>query len=112
MPEKHDDASEAQKAAEVVGVILVANDKSPEVLKPGEEAFDSQPSLVSSEFTLILRHDLTVPSIGSDHFDAPILQKPRVKPVAVVGLVANQFDRNVRYESLMECFLDESCLMG
>ena len=66
------DASELDESEEVFDVELPSGDESPEVVHPGEESFDLPPSLVSSEFSPVLRF-ASVASVRGDQLDVVLV---------------------------------------
>ncbi len=78
------------QAQEVLVLVFVAHDQTPEVLKPGEEPLYLPPPLVAPELASILSlFLLAVPSVRSDHLDA-LLKKGLIQRVRVVSLVSYQ----------------------
>lgn len=70
MPQQNNDAGKLDEGKEVSGVILVANDGTPEVVKPAKEALDLPPTFVTTELSFILRLGLfAVTSVRRNQFD-------------------------------------------
>jgi len=94
-------------------VVFVARDEPAGVLEPGEEAFHFPPASVSAKRAAVLGHHLcsAITAMWSDHLHTPALPQPGIKSVAVVGLVANQPQRDVPDEPCLESLLGESDLM-
>lgn len=71
-------------------MILVANDKSPEVLKPSKQAFHLPPAFVPTQRSPVLGGRLSsIASMRGNHLHTPLLVQPTVQGVAVVGLVTD-----------------------
>ena len=94
-------------------MILVANDKSPEVLKPSEQAFDLPPTFVPTQRSPVLGGRFTsVSSMRSNHLHAPLLGQPTVQLVAVVGLVADHACGKLFEETGVQRRIDQGYFMG
>ena len=106
MPQEDQRASELYHSEEVGGVSFPSAGKSAEVLQPGEQPFD----LPAAKRSAVLSFPSFAP-VGSDHFDAVQLAKPRVQRVAIVGLVANQSLGDGGDMSLRKCVFDQRRLI-
>jgi hypothetical protein len=72
-------------------MVFVSNNQSPEVLKPGKQAFNFPSALITSEFPAILGRRLFAPStMRSNHFNATLLKKLLIKAIAIIGFVTNK----------------------
>jgi len=71
-------------------------------VKPSEKPFDFPAPHVATKGSSVLSFSSFAP-IGSDHFDAVQVAKPRVQRIAVVGLVADQTLGDGGDMSLREC---------
>ena len=69
--EEDNEAGKLDKAEEIVGVVLPANEDPALPLNPGEEPFDQPAPRLSPESASILRGALaTIGSVRCDHLDA------------------------------------------
>ena len=66
------DAGELDESEKVFDVVFPAGYESSEVVHPGEESFDLPPSLVSSEFSPVLRF-ASVASVRGDQLDVVLV---------------------------------------
>jgi hypothetical protein len=58
------------KAEEVLGMVLVAYEQSPEILQPGKQALDLPPTTVTPQGAPVLRGRLlSVGPVGRDQLD-------------------------------------------
>ena len=94
-------------------MVFVARDEPAEVLKPGKEPLHFPPTSIAAKRAAVLGQRLcaAVAAMGSDHLHAPALSQPGIKSVAVVGLVANQPQRDVSDEPRLERLLGEGDFM-
>jgi hypothetical protein len=77
------------QATEEVGVIVFpTNDETAEVMQPSEEPFDLPAAAVAAQFASILSFSFSVGPVGSDQFDALLLQS-RIQSIGVVGSVTD-----------------------
>ena len=71
MPQENNDAGKLDEGEEVSGVELVANDGTPEVVKPAKKALDFPPTFVTTELSSILSlGPFAVTSVRCNQFDA------------------------------------------
>ena len=106
MPQEDQRTTELDHTEEVGSVSFPAASKSAEVLQPCEQAFDLPAAYVAAKGSAILSFPSFAP-IGSDHFDAVQLAKPRIQRVAIVGFVADQSLGDGGDMSLPECVFDQ-----
>ena len=106
MPQEDQRTAELDHPEEVGSVSFPAACKSAEVLQPGEKPFDFPAPHVATKGSSVLSFPSFAP-IGSDHFDAVQVAKPRVQRIAVVGLVADQSLRDGGDMSLCEGVFDQ-----
>ena len=92
LPEEYNEASELDKAEEVLGVVLPAHEDAALPLNPGEEALDEPASRLTAEPSSILRGHLAVGAMWRNHLDA-VASQLLVQGIAVVGAVADQILR-------------------
>ena len=72
--------------------MLVANDKSPQLLKPSKQAFDLPPASVPAQRSPVLGSRLaSVTSMRSYHLHTSLLVQPTVQSLAVVGPLADHW---------------------
>jgi len=94
-------------------MILVANDKSAEVLKPGKQAFDLPPTFVPTQRSPVLGGRFaSVASMGSNHLHASVLVQPTIQTVAVVGLVADHSRGQIVKEAGVQRRVDKGYFVG
>lgn len=111
MPQEDDGGGQMQKLLKVLGMVFVAHDQAAEVEQPGKEPLDLPAPPVTTQWPAILPGHPPVDSVGRDQFGAVVRQQPRIQPVAVVGLVANQPLRHVRHDALLQRGLDTVSLL-
>jgi len=88
MPKQDDDESELHHSQKVLGMVLVPNPKTAEVVQPGKQTLDLPTPPVPTQRTTILSL-LPVLTVRSNHLN-PSLPQPLVQSVAVVGFVSDQ----------------------
>ena len=72
-------------------MILVANNKAPEVLQPSKQTFDLPTTFVASQYSAILAGRFAaVASMRGNHLQAPFGLQSLVQPIRVIGLVTDQ----------------------
>ena len=94
-------------------MIFVANNQSPEVLKPGKQALDLPSALITPEFPAILGFRLFSSfTMWCNHFNTTFAKELIVKFVAVVSLIANQLIRGILGKAAVYSGLNKLYLMG
>ena len=94
-------------------MILVSNDKSPEVLKPGKQAFDLPPTFVPTQRSPVLGGWLSsIASMGGNHLHTPFLVQPTVQGVTVVGLVTDHSRGQIVKEAGVQRRINMGYFMG
>jgi hypothetical protein len=73
--EQDEDAAQVDKAQEIVGLALIADDQAPEVAEPGKEALDlpAPPEATQGAAILRLRADPAA-AMGCNHLDPELGQ--------------------------------------
>lgn len=90
---------------------FIARDQATKVLQPGEEAFDLPAAAVATELASILRL-APAAAVRRNQLDVALRGQPRVQPIRIVGLVADQSDRRFAEELRVEGLLDERDFTG
>ena len=94
-------------------MVLVANYKTPEVLKPCEESLDLPTPFVSSQGPAVLSaRPASVRPVRSDQLDAPVFDQALVEGIAVVGFVTDETLRRDADPSSVEGVLYECYFVG
>jgi len=77
-------------------MVFVAKNQAPEVLKPGKQPFDFPSARIATKLSAVLG-ELFAPLflMRSNHFNATIIQKPLIKSIAVIGLIAKNAIRGI-----------------
>ena len=77
-------------------MVFVTNNKAPEVLQPGKEAFDLPSTPIAPQFSPILGTRLFAPlSMRRNHFNTTLLKQPLIKGVTIVSFVADKLVRSI-----------------
>lgn len=87
-------------------MVFPAGDDTPEVVKPRKEPLDFPAALHASQGPAILGAS-TATAVGSDHFNAEVLQELLVQRIGIVAAIANQSRRDVFDEAGFERGGDE-----
>ena len=78
------------------------------VVQPGEQALDFPAASIASQRPAILRQSSGAHGVmRGDHFHAVVLAQALIKPVAVVGAIADQSRREIPEEAPLESGFDE-----
>ena len=94
-------------------MILVADDKSPEVLKPSKQAFDLPSTFVSTQRSPVLGGRFAaIAPMRSNHLHAPLFFEPTVQGGAVVGLVADHSRGQILDETGVQRRIDKRYFVG
>jgi hypothetical protein len=109
MPEHHLQACEVDHSEVVFDVVFPSGNEAAEVVDPCEEPLDFPPFSVEAQGTAILRFGAFA-TVRRDHFDAVVFGQLSVKPVRVVGLVADQPGGEFIEEAGGEGVFDEMAL--
>src|SRR4030095_8503329 len=92
-PEQDNEAGELNKAQEVLGVVLPADEDSALPLDPGEEALNEPAAHIAGETASILRRQLAaIGAVWRDHLDAVSTQL-LIQRIAIVGAITDQILR-------------------
>ena len=79
-------------------MVFVSNNQSPEVLKPGKQAFNFPPAPITSQLSTILGRRLFAPAtMWRNHFNAAFLEKLLIKTIAIIGFIANKLVRSIAF---------------
>ena len=94
-------------------MVFVANNQASEVLKPGKQAFDLPSARITTKLPTVLGA-LFAPlfSMRGNHFNTTILQKPLIKSITVIGLIANNAIRSILRKAAVDGRLNQLYLMG
>ena len=69
-------------------MVFISNNNSPEVLKPGKQAFDFPSTPITSELSAVLgRRLLASSSVRRNHLNATLMHKLLIKTVTVIGFI-------------------------
>ena len=94
-------------------MVFVANNQAPEVLKPGKQPFDLPSALIATKLPTILGTLFTpLSAMRGNHLNATIIQKPLIKSIAVIGLIANNAIRSILRKAAVNGRLNQLYLMG
>src|SRR5215472_10106802 len=101
MPQEDHNATELDKPEIVLGVILIANHQTAEVVQPSEKSFHLPTTLEAAQRTSVLSEVLgpATLAVWSNQLSAELLQNFTIQRVAVVRLVPNESLGDVRDES-------------
>jgi hypothetical protein len=107
-----------QERSKHLGLPLVTDDQSAEVLKPGDGPFDFPASAVASEVSTVLTFDFFVRAVGTDQLNPSSLQSSSQR-VAVSRSIVNESFRifprsastNPRHGDLLKRRLDQRTLV-
>jgi hypothetical protein len=81
---------------EIFYMVFVANNQSPEVLKPGKQALNLPSAPVTPQFPAVLGSRFFPSySVRCDHLNTALIEKLTVKFIAVVRLITNQLIRRI-----------------
>src|SRR5688572_25800244 len=106
MPEQDQSEPELHHSQKVLGMVLVANPETTEVVHPGKQSLDLPAAPVPTQRTAVLALLPVVP-IRSNHLD-PSLPQPLIQPIAIVSLVPDQLLRLGFKEPTIKSFFDKS----
>jgi len=94
-------------------MVFVSNNQSPEVLKPGKQAFNFPPAPITSQLSTILGRRLFAPAtMWRNHFNATSLEKLLIKAIAIIGFIANKLVRSIPSKTAVYSCLDKLYFMG
>ncbi len=92
-------------------MILIANNKTPEILQPCKEPFNFPSPTITAKNTTILRGASgSILTMRCDHLNSLGRQFP-IKSVAIIGSITNQSFRLVSEKPFLESVLDKGDLM-
>jgi hypothetical protein len=86
----------------VLGESLIAHDKPPKVLEPGQESLDLPAAEVATQRTTVLSPLCPDPPVRRDQFHATTGQV-HIQPVRLVGVVADETHGEMSDKFLREC---------
>lgn len=108
MPQEDNEAAELEHAEEIGFVIFPAADQSAEVVKPGEEAFDSPAAAVTAQFATVLGAlPAAIELVGGDELDVMPSLKALVQWIAVVSAATDHSLWFCSCEALLDAGLDK-----
>src|ERR1700730_6790072 len=90
MPERDLHAPQADRAEEVLDVVLPAGHQPAKVMEPNKKSLDSPTSTVATQRATILRRYSPHSTMQCDHFDAITFGQISIQAVTVICFVANQ----------------------
>jgi len=94
-------------------MVFVSNNQSPEVLKPGKQAFNFPSTPITSQLSTILGRRLFAPAtMWRNHFNATFLEKLLIKAIAIIGFIANKLVRSIPSKTAVYSCLDKLYFMG
>jgi hypothetical protein len=95
MSEHHVNTGEVNEAEKIVDVVFPPNDKSSEVVHPGEEPFHLPSSAIATQLSPVLGEAFASAPVGRDQLDAVVFCELGVERVRVVGFVADEPGREL-----------------
>ena len=94
-------------------LVFVANNQAPEVLKPGKQALNLPSAPIATKLPSILGALFTpLSAMRRNHFNAAIIQKPLIKSIAVIGLIANDAIRSILGKAAVDGRFNQRYFMG
>ena len=94
-------------------MVFISNNNSPEVLKPGKQAFDFPSTPITSELSAVLgRRLLASSSVRRNHLNATLMHKLLIKTVTVIGFIANKLIRRIASKTTVDSCLNKLYFMG
>jgi hypothetical protein len=73
----------------ILGMALIADNKSPKVLKPSKQPLDFPASAASAQTTPVLSFVLAIATVRRDYFDS-VLPQLSIQLVGIVCIIAHQ----------------------
>ena len=99
------------KGQEILNMVFIAHNNTPEVMHPGKETFNMPSSAIASQDTTILRGRFSsVLLVRGDKFNA-LSSKDLIQWVTVVGPISNQSLRLILDEAFFESIPDKGDFM-
>lgn len=86
---------------------FITGHEAPEVLQPGEEAFDLPAALVPAQGPSVLRDVHPIRAMRRNEFDPALGEEPRIERIRVICAIADQSVRRSPDEELVKGLLDE-----
>jgi hypothetical protein len=94
-------------------MVLVTNNQTSEVLKPGKQAFYLPSAPIASELSAVLGFRFFPAfSMRGNHLNATFFKQLIIKFIAIVGFISDQFVRRVFGKAAVYGILDKLYLMG
>ena len=95
-------------------MIIIANDQTPEVIKPGEESLNFPTALETAQRTSVLSASIWPAALPawSNHFGSEVLPHFLIERVTVIGLVAHEPLGHLNHESLLQSSADSFTSAG
>ena len=94
-------------------MVFVSHNNSPEVLKPGKQAFNFPSTPIAPELSAILgRRLFTSSSVRCDHFNAALMQKLLIKTVAIIGFIADKLIWCIASKTTVDSCINKLYFMG
>jgi hypothetical protein len=100
------------KAQEILSLVLISRHQAPEILQPGEQAFDLPTAPIPSQHTIILRllpH--TIDFVRGNQFNTLFCQR-FIQRIAVIRFIADQSFRLCSDEAAFDDLFDEPDFRG
>lgn len=89
-------------------MVLISNNQSPEVLKPGKKPFDSPSTPIVSQFPAVLSPwSFPYIAMGYNHFNTAFIAKLAVKFVTVVSLISYKLIRSIQGKAAINGISDQ-----
>ena len=93
-------------------MVFVVNNQTSEILEPSKQALDIPSALIATKLPSILGSLFTaVSSMRSNHFNASFVQKPLIKAIAVICLIANNTIRGILGKTTVDGLLHQLYFM-
>ena len=98
---------------EIFDVVFVANNQSPEVLKPCKQALDFPSALIAPQFPAILGlRFFSSFTMWCNQIDTTFVKELIIKFIAVVRFIANQLIGRILGKAAVDCGFNQFYLMG
>ena len=94
-------------------MVLVSDNQSSVILKPGKESFDTPSTPITSQLSTVLRFGpFPASTMRGDQFNTPVIKKCAIQLITVVCLIADQLVRSILCKAAINRFLDKLHFMG
>jgi hypothetical protein len=98
---------------EILYMVLISDDNTPEVLKPSKQAFDFPSAPIRSQLTSILSFmSLATFAMRRHHLDITLVKQSLIKFIAVVSLVSYQSIRSILSKTIINGCFNQFHFMG